>query len=229
LKGGDNNMTKTVLGIFTNKADAEDTIDRLRSEGFNAKDISLVMHNKTQQKEIANNTGANVAGGAITGVATGAVVGGIAGLLAGTTIPVLGGLLLAGPIGAALGLTGAAATTVSGAATGAVAGGLIGALMGIGMTKEDATYYQSRVNEGAILIAVPAADNEEAGIITEIFDDFNASDVKTITQAGNSYIDRNRDRQDIRSDAAADVSRSEARPHFQMGTLGGSSRRDSSE
>src|SRR6185437_11026969 len=141
-------MTRTVLGIFTNRRDAEDTIDNLRNEGFNAKDISLVMQDKEQRDEIADTTGSNVSGGAVTGITTGAVVGGIAGLLAGTALPVLGGLLIAGPIGAALGLTGVAATTASGIATGAVAGGLIGALMGLGMTREDATYYQDRVDEG---------------------------------------------------------------------------------
>lgn len=215
-------MTKTVLGIFIDRVNAEDTIDKLRSEGFDAKDISLVMQDKRERDEIINNTGAagtTVADGAVSGMTTGALIGGLAGFLAGTAIPALAGLFIAGPIGAALGLTGAAATTVSGAATGAVAGGLIGALVNLGVPEETATRYQERVHEGAILIAVPAANAEQASIVSGIFDEFGASDVQTVTQASNDLAERSdyrtRDRRE--SDAS--------HAHFQMGAKGGQSRK----
>ena len=215
-------MTKTVLGIFTDRRDAEDTIDKLRSEGFNAKDISLVMQDRGERDEIINKTGAagpTVADGAASGIATGALIGGLAGFLAGTTIPALAGLFIAGPIGAVLGLTGAAATTVTGAATGAVAGGLIGALMNMGLNEEQATGYQERVSEGAILIAVPAANREEAAIVTEIFDEFSASDVQTVTQASNDSTER--------SSRVSERRASEhSHAHFHMGAKGGRSRRE---
>ncbi|MGI8419429.1 MAG: general stress protein [Candidatus Levyibacteriota bacterium] len=174
-------MTETILGIFTDRSDVEEAISKLQGKGFNPKDISIVMRDKAEAKDIGHDTGANVAGGALSGATTGAAVGGIAGLLAGTILPGLGGFLIGGPIGAALGLTGAAATTVSGVATGAVAGGLIGALMGLGLKKDEAEHYESRVKEGAILLAVPAGA-EEAGIVTDIFEEYNATDVKTIAQ-----------------------------------------------
>lgn len=198
-EGGESFMTKTILGLFEDRADVEKTISTLQSEGYNPKDISIVMKDKGEAEAIGDDTGADVAGGALSGATTGAVIGGIAGLLAGTVLPGLGAFLIGGPIGAAFGLTGAVASTVSGAATGVVAGGLIGALMGLGVSQEDATHYESRVKEGAILVAVPA-DAAQEDHVREILDQNHASDVRTVaqtqegvesTQIRHEFADRN--------------------------------------
>jgi uncharacterized membrane protein len=173
-------MMKTVIGVFQDRSDVERAIDKFKSEGFQPKDFSIVMKDKQEAQDIGSDTGANVAGGAVSGAASGAVLGALAGLIAGIAIPGAGAFLIGGPIAAALGLTGAAATTVSGAATGAVVGGIAGALMGMGLSREDAEYYEGRVNEGAILLAVPTRENQQELVMT-IFDDSNASDVKTIS------------------------------------------------
>lgn len=174
-------MMKTVLGVFQERADVERAIDKFKSEGFKPEDFSIVMKDKAEAQEIGEDTGTNVVGGAMSGATTGAVVGGLAGLVAGIALPGLGAFLIGGPIAAALGLTGAAATTVSGAATGAVAGGLLGALMGLGLSEDEAEYYEGRVREGAILLAVPTRENQ-LDLVMSIFDDTNAADVKTISQ-----------------------------------------------
>jgi uncharacterized membrane protein len=174
-------MNKTLIGVFEERSDVEEAIEKLKANGLNAKDFSIVMKDKEEAKDIGEDTGASVAESALAGATTGAAVGGLAGLLAGTVLPGLGGFLIGGPIGAALGLTGAAATTVSGAATGALAGGLIGALMGLGLSKDEAEHYQSRVQEGAILLMVPSPD-EKVSFVNNVFNEYNASDVKTITK-----------------------------------------------
>src|SRR4051812_7629024 len=121
-------MSKIILGVFSDRQDAESAIQKLEAEDYDPKDMSIVMRDQRNAKDISENTGVDdVMSGATAGAGTGAVVGGIAGFLAGTVLPGLGGFLIGGPIGAALGLSGAAATTVSGVTTGAVAGGLIGA------------------------------------------------------------------------------------------------------
>jgi uncharacterized membrane protein len=180
LKGGEKYMTHTILGIFSERTDAEEAINHLEKDGYNPKNISIVMKDSGERTELESNTGANVAGGALSGATTGAVIGGIAGLLAGTVMPVLGGFLIAGPIGAALGLTGAAATTVSGAATGAVAGGLLGALVSLGVPEETAKVYEDRVNAGGILVAVPAEENR-VDEVKDILTEFNAEDVQVVS------------------------------------------------
>lgn len=175
-------MDKTVFGIFADREHAESAINELESKGFNTKDISIIMRDQNEAKEIHHNTGANVAGGAASGATTGAVVGGIAGLLVGIgaiTIPGIGGILIGGPIATALGLTGAAASTTTGALTGALAGGLLGALVSLGVPENEAREYETSVREGGILVAVAASGTmvQEASSILE---QHNASQVRSI-------------------------------------------------
>lgn len=171
-------MSKMIFGVFTEKVNAENAINELEHDGFDPKNISIVMKDDQDAQVIKNNTGANVTEGATTG----AVIGGLAGVLIGIgaiAIPGIGALLVAGPLVAALGLTGAAASTIAGATTGALAGGLIGALVKLGIPEEDAKVYEESVKSGAILVAVPEMDGkykEVSSILTEQ----GAQQVKTI-------------------------------------------------
>lgn len=90
---------------------------------------------------------------ALTGAATGAVLGGIVGLvIANGVLPGFGTLFVAGPLAAALGLTGVAATTAAAAATGATALGLVGALTHVGIAEQDVKLYEDHVRRGEILV-----------------------------------------------------------------------------
>jgi hypothetical protein len=187
---------KTVIGLFTENEDVEGAINELKSRGYNPKDISMIMKDTREAKKIQENTGADVGAGAASGAATGAVVGGIAGLLIGIgaiAIPGVGAFLIGGPLAAALGLSGAAATTASGAMTGALAGGLIGALMSLGLPREEAEHYETRIREGAILLAVPAFEGQEAEV-SQAMDKFGASDIKTLHSPEGTFKDRDNDR-----------------------------------
>lgn len=184
-------MDKTVIGVFNHRMEAEDAISKLEALGYEPKDFSIIMKDKYEDGE-GTSIGANVTSGVASGATTGGVLGGIAGLLIGIgaiAIPGVGAILIGGPLAVALGLTGAAATTVSGAVTGALAGGLVGGLMGLGLSEDDAKYYESRVNEGAILVAVPALgmDNEE---IHEVFENYGAEQVRTLTDKRGRYEER---------------------------------------
>ncbi len=171
---------KIVLGIYKNRDDVESAIDMLKDEEYNPKDISIVMKDKKDSKEIGDDTGASVASGAAAGATTGTILGGLAGLLSSIMIPGLGAFFIGGPIAAALGVTGATAAAVSGAATGALAGGLLGALTAWGLSEEEAKAYEESVNEGGILLAVPARSGEEAEV-EAVLSDTNAEQIKTIT------------------------------------------------
>jgi hypothetical protein len=171
---------KTVIGIFEDREDLEDAIDVLREEGYDPKDVSIIMKDTGEENIVEDNTGLRVTNGALSGVATGTILGGIAGLVASAVLPGLGAFFIGGPIAASLGLAGAAATTLSGAATGAVAGGLLGALVGLGLTEEEARVYEDRVNEGAILVAVPARADEEDQVEDILYDN-NATDIKVVS------------------------------------------------
>ncbi len=175
-------MQYTIIGIFSERTNAEDAINDLQDQGFNAKDMSIIMRDRGEAKTLAQNTGTDVAGGTITGLTTGAVVGGLAGLVGSFVIPGLGAFLIGGPISAALGLTGAAAATASGAVTGAVAGGILGAIMGLGVPREDAQVYEESINNGGILIAVPATE-ETYEKAREILEAYDATNVRTLNLA----------------------------------------------
>lgn len=175
-------MTKTLIGVFDERSDVEEAVDKLKANGLNVKDFSIVMKDRDEAEDLSEDTGTSVSESAFAGATTGAAVGGLAGLLAGTVIPGLGGFLIGGPLGAALGLSGAAATTVSGAATGALAGGLIGAFMGLGLSREEAEHYESRVREGAILLIVPSP-GDKVDFVNNVFNEYNATDIKSISQS----------------------------------------------
>lgn len=174
-------MADMALGLFTNRQDAEDAIDELEALGYNPKDFSIIMRDE-QEAKMTDSKGANVVSGAATGATTGAGIGALAGLLVGIgaiAVPGLGALFIGGPLAAGLGLTGAAATTISGAVTGTLAGGLIGALAGLGMPEEDAKYYEARIKEGAILLAVPSETRVEE--VKEVLSQNGAEQVKVFT------------------------------------------------
>jgi hypothetical protein len=149
--------TTTTVGAFTNEVGAEKAIISLREAGVMDSDISCLYTDATGTMKDAQ-TGEKVGSGAVTGATIGATVGAIAGLVvANGILPGVGTLFVAGPIATALGLTGAAATTIAGAATGLAAGGLLGALTSLGITKEDASYYQTVLSSGKYLVIVHSA------------------------------------------------------------------------
>ncbi len=179
---------KTLIGLFQDKSDADSAVADLEDNGYDPKDMSLVMMQTEEDVATNDNEGRpNYAGDIGTGVIAGAVIGGIAGLLIGVgtlVIPGVGAFLIGGPLAAALGLTGAAATTAGGAVTGALAGGIIAALMDLGLSRGEAQHYEARIREGAILLAVPA---ENPGDVEDILSKNNASDIKTL-QAETEHV-----------------------------------------
>ncbi len=175
-------MDTTTLGLFRNQKDVENAINELGENGFSSKDISIVMKDQGVAKVLAKNTGTNVAGGLATGVATGGVLGGVAGLLVGIgaiIIPGLGGVLIAGPIAVALGLTGATASTVTGALTGALAGGLLGGLIGLGLPEQEARIYETDIKQGAILLGIPTTSPSE-NIVKKVLEDNHATQIHSV-------------------------------------------------
>lgn len=179
-KGGDK-MIKTILGIFTDQKDADHAVDDLHDAGFNPKDVSIVMKNQAGGYHVRDD-GSVVTDSTISGAATGGIIGGIAGLLIGMgaiAVPGIGALLIGGPLAAAFGLTGAAATTVSGAATGVLAGGLLGALVGLGVPEDEARVYEEKIRAGGVLVAVSAAA-DAAPDARAILEDNNAEQIKVL-------------------------------------------------
>ncbi len=179
----EDNKMKTVIGVFDDRENAQFAIQCLKTAGYKTKNISIIMKAPILHKEeVKNSEILNIRRTTVTGVTTGAVVGGLAGLLIaiGTlAVPGIGSILIAGPLAAMLGLTGAAAATASGAVTGAVAGGALAAMMSLGIPKKEAQLYEQRVEEGALLLAIPALDEQE-NEVELILHDHDATDIKAV-------------------------------------------------
>lgn len=156
-------MAKMVIGVFSETEEAENAMEDLKKMNYNPKDISIVMKERDGGDKVINQTGTtHVGSGTMSGVATGGVLGALASLLViGGIVPGLGAIFIGGPLAAALGLTGVAATAVSAAATGALAGGIVGALSGLGLSGREAVEYEESIKSGGILVAVPARIDHE--------------------------------------------------------------------
>lgn len=150
-------MQTMLFAAFPNREDAHRAVGELENHGFNADTLSVI---SKEYHDMPSHTAAGQAAtGLVSGATTGGVLGGIAGLLAGAGVfPALAGLLIGGPVAAALGLTGIAAAAVSGAVTGAAVGGLVGSLMGLGFSQSEAEYYHETVEAGGLLLAVSVSD-----------------------------------------------------------------------
>jgi hypothetical protein len=81
----------------------------------------------------------------------GAVIGGIAAIGTNVLLPGLG-LVVAGPIAAAL----------LGAGAGGATGGLVGALIGWGIPEERAKYYEEGIRKGGTVVGVKPRTPEDA-------------------------------------------------------------------
>ncbi len=164
-------VSKTVVGVFRSRNQAEKAVNELKEFGLGRDEISIVSRDESRSgvgKEGRMTSEVDVAGQDLSsGVAWGGGIGGAAGLLAGAgalAIPGVGPILAAGPLAALL--------------TGAVTGGLAGGLVDYGIPEESGRKYEERVKQGDILTVVHAAD-DTAKKVEDILRRNGAEDVET--------------------------------------------------
>lgn len=155
--------TNIAAAVFRDRDHAERAVHELRDAGMPSDAISTIeLHDgETQTRDgsghrVATDSHDNKATGAAKGLAAGGALGAVAGLGA-LLIPGIGPFIAGGALAQTLGTAGSAAV-VSGA-LGAAAGGLTGALVDYGMDRKHAEYYEKRVREGAVFVAVDTSKN----------------------------------------------------------------------
>ncbi len=154
-----------LTGLFKDREAAERAYQALRSRGYSAADVSVLMADETRDRLLGEpaRPGPAPSGGegkrktlegAGVGAGAGVVAGGVLGaLVAAATVVVPGaGLILAGPVAAAM----------AGAGVGGAAGGVIGALVGAGIPEDRATRYESGLRSGGIVMGVSPRSDEDA-------------------------------------------------------------------
>ncbi|MCL6477142.1 MAG: general stress protein [Peptococcaceae bacterium] len=160
-------MSKTVIGAFDNRDSADRAVNDLRSKGFE-RDISVLAKDDHGGRDDINKYNTRFTGGdpVTDGVSAGGAIGGLVGLAAGVgalAIPGIGPLVAAGPI----------ASLLSGAATGGIAGGLAD----FGIPKERGRFFEDKVKQGSILVAV-RCDDDKAEEASRILNQYGGRDVE---------------------------------------------------
>ena len=160
-----------VTGLFKSRAAAEAAVDALIKRGYTRDEISVLMSDATRSKEFAVETRSHAADGAGIGGAVGGTIGAVlAAIVAtGTNLVIPGvGLIIAGPIAAAL----------AGLGAGAATGGLVGALIGAGIPEHRAKVYDSGIRGGGILLGVEARSDDNADQLQKFLEDLGAEHVR---------------------------------------------------
>ena len=165
--------TNTVIGLFTNRRDAECAFDAALARGYEPAHINLVLTDKTRTRLFPadrpadsaltakvsegapDESGAGVLGGPVGGT-VGTIAPVVAAVAAAALVPGLG-FVLAGPI--------AAAVTAAGAV--AVAGGLLAALTDWGIPKQEIERFQAGIRDGGILVGVNSRSAADAAPLAE--------------------------------------------------------------
>ncbi len=160
-------METTVIGVMQDHRRAEEALRSLREKGFNENEISIVAKDEEKKKDGREGdlsySDQNLADGSVTGGA----LGGVAGLLMGAgalLIPGVGPIIAAGPL--------------AGALTGVVTGGIAGGLIDFGIPEERGKYYEERVKQGDILVAIKTNENK-VDTAASILREFGAKDVES--------------------------------------------------
>lgn len=164
--------TRTVAAVFRDWNDATRAVGKLQDVGFDDDQIGIARldteSGNLRQESVSGekkDDGEKVAGG----IAAGAAVGGVAGLLAALAslaIPGVGPIVAGGMLATTFGT--AAGTAIAGAGVGAgigaAAGGLIGALTSLGLSEDEARWYESGMRSGGTLVTVRAGARADEAI-----------------------------------------------------------------
>src|SRR5215210_5432803 len=151
-------QSRLVSGLFNDRDSAERVYSSLESRGYTRDDINLMMSDKTRNRyfgegtpdtELGSKALEGAGAGSAIGGTLGAIIGGIAAIGTNVLIPGLG-LVVAGPLAAAL------------AGAGALTGGVVGALIGSGIPEEHAQYFEQGIREGGAVVGVTPRSAEDA-------------------------------------------------------------------
>lgn len=158
--------SKMLTGLFNDRESTDRAYSSLKSRGYTDEEINLMMSDSTRDTWFADSDVADTelgskalegagAGSAIGGT-LGAIIGGIAAIGTNVLLPGVG-LIVAGPIVAAL----------AGAGAGGLTGGLIGALVGSGIPEERAVIYDEGIKNGGAVVGVNPRNEEDAAYFEE--------------------------------------------------------------
>ncbi|MGI4788930.1 MAG: general stress protein [Janthinobacterium lividum] len=154
---------QTVVASYSIYAEAEEAVRRLSGSGVPLSQISMIGRDFEAHKGIQGFY--HPPRHPLDGLERGAWVGGIFGLLVGATgffvMPVVGVLMVLGPLSEMI------AGAIAGAGVGAGIGALTQGLLASGIPEEQALRYQDRLQSGEFLVVVHGSEAMQACKILE--------------------------------------------------------------
>lgn len=143
------------VGVFTTRAQAQSAISDLKRLGFTDDHIGLIakreasegtfgIENDPTESRWEEGTAIGAGAGAVTGVGLGLAV--VVGLMSPVGPLIAGGTLVA---------------LLASAGAGASVGTLFGGLIGLGISEEDASFYDDEIQAGRYLVTVEAGKRVE--------------------------------------------------------------------
>jgi hypothetical protein len=151
---------KMVTGLFRDSKSVERAYQIVAKRGYDTGDINVVMSDDTRRRYFSDDRHINTELG--SKAAEGGELGGPTGGRIGIIIPVLvAGAFLALP-GLGLILAGPVAAALAGAGATGLAVGLIGALSDWGIPEERVQQYEAGIHDGGILMGVRPRSDQDA-------------------------------------------------------------------
>jgi hypothetical protein len=151
-----------ITGLYKSSTDAAYAIRLLKDAGVPADNISLIARHTLEKEGLVEEPHSKAPEGMMLGAAGGGAMGAlVAGLTAVGTIASGGaglGLVVAGPIVAAL----------AGAGAGAAAGSVVGGMIGAAIPEAELNAYEQAIKEGSVLIGVQAEDDTRQVVQTAL-------------------------------------------------------------
>jgi hypothetical protein len=140
----------TIVSAFDDRNEAELAVTELEQAGIPRGEIGFAIRGQdvVAGGMITDAQGTKDGSGAVAGATAGGIVGGVIGAAAAALIPGIGPVIAGGILTTALG----------GVAAGAATGGILGALSGLGVSEDEAQYYQRMFESGKAIVTVRAGE-----------------------------------------------------------------------
>jgi len=149
---------RALVGVFDDRLSAEQAVDALHRAGFPHDQVGFAIRGTDAIRGgmIVDTIGTKDGKGAAAGAVTGGMIGGVLAAAVSLLIPGVGPIVAGGVLAAFFG----------GAIAGTAVGGILGAMAGLGISEEEARFYEKEFNEGRAIVAVKAEDR--SGQATQI-------------------------------------------------------------
>jgi hypothetical protein len=165
---------KNTVGIFEERANAEQAVERLVASGFRRDNVNLLTpaHGIDDAAAVKTTDTEQPGMGAALGSVVGAATGASAGMAAVAMVPGIGPVVAAG--WAAMALLG-----VAGALGGGIAGQAIEDSLSSGLPKDELFLYEDALRQGHSVVIALADDDAQLDVARRVLGDAGAEDLDT--------------------------------------------------